>query len=46
MNHINPHESEIICNILVENNLVYGCAKPFIIMSNDDNHSAEKCDYI
>ncbi len=45
---IDPHSSEEMCNKYVEENLIYGCGKPFAIVKNSDNGEfyAEKCDYI
>jgi hypothetical protein len=40
---INPHETEKECNRLVEEDLVYGCAKPFQLNVLDE---PEICDYI
>jgi len=39
---INPHASEIVCKKLKEQNLIYGCGKPFIFK---DDH-VEICGYI
>jgi len=39
---INPHTSKELCDLYINNNLVYGCAKPFTIINNN----IEKCDYI
>jgi hypothetical protein len=47
LNPINPHETEANCNKLVEEDLVYGCAKPFkISKSSDDKYVTEPCEYI
>ena len=44
---INPHLSEEKCNILIKNDLIYGCGKPFqIIVQDDENWIVQKCDYI
>ena len=40
---INPHLNKIECDKLVQNNLIYGCSKPFKINTNGN---VEKCDYI
>ena len=42
-NQIDPHLSEIKCNELIKNNLIYGCSKPFLI---NEINVVEKCDYI
>lgn len=39
---INPHASKIECDKLVQNNLIIGCGKPFIIKNN----KVEICGYI
>lgn len=39
---INPHAKKQECDYLVENNLIYGCGKPFRVTNN----KAEICDYI
>jgi hypothetical protein len=47
MKPINPHESETNCNKLVEEDLVYGCTKPFKISTSSDNKFiVEPCEYI
>jgi len=43
---INPHETKEKCQELVDNNLVFGCAKPFKLILNNDKYEAEICDYI
>jgi hypothetical protein len=46
---INPHLSKLECDNLFENNLIYGCGKPFIIINDineDNNYKVEICDYI
>ena len=52
---INPHETEENCNYLIKNNLIFGCGKPFRIITNDTNdisktndikYIAVICDYI
>lgn len=39
---MDAHASEEICNNLIEQNLIYGCGKPFRIESN----VAIVCDYL
>jgi hypothetical protein len=39
---IDPHASKELCEHYINNNLIYGCGKPFIIKDN----TAFKCDYI
>jgi len=40
---LDPHASKELCDQVVKDNLVYGCAKPFKISPGG---KAEKCDYI
>ena len=42
LEQINPHLNKNECDYLYENNLIFGCGKPFKII----NFKAEKCDYI
>jgi hypothetical protein len=47
MNQINPHTPEDECNKLLQHDLVYGCAKPFMILLDDlNNYIVVKCGYI
>jgi hypothetical protein len=44
---IDPHLSEKKCNILIKNDLIYGCGKPFqIIIQDNGDWIVQKCDYI
>ena len=44
---IDPHLSKEKCDILIETNQIYGCAKPFqIIIQDDGTWIVQKCDYI
>lgn len=44
---IPPHEAKIFCDKYVIEGLVYGCAKPFRIITNQNNeYQIEICDYI
>ena len=44
---INPHASKVECDYLLENDLVFGCAKPFKLEPKDDSsYTIEKCDYV
>jgi hypothetical protein len=44
---IDPHLSEEKCNILIKNDLIYGCSKPFqIIIQDNGDWIVQKCDYI
>ena len=46
--NINPHLSKIECDKLVENDLIWGCSKPFRIIGVKDEffYEVEICDYI
>jgi hypothetical protein len=39
---LNPHASKELCDQVIKEGLVYGCAKPFKIINNQ----AVACDYI
>ncbi len=43
---INPHCTKEVCEYYIKNNLIYGCGKPFRIINNQGNLTAEICDYI
>ena len=48
---MDPHASKNQCELLIKNNEIYGCGKPFkiIITKNNENKDifkAEICDYI
>jgi hypothetical protein len=43
---IAPHASKEECNELINNNLIYGCAKPFQIIKKNNEWIIQKCDYI
>lgn len=43
---INQHETKVNCEKLINDKLVYGCAKPFQIIKNDDIYTISICDYI
>ena len=45
MQPINPHASLDECTKLLNDNLVYGCAKPFKIIKNE-TYEAIICDYV
>lgn len=46
MNPINPHETKEMCDKLVLENLVFGCAKPFRIIKENNAYQIEVCEYI
>jgi hypothetical protein len=44
---IDPHLSKEKCDILIKNDLIYGCGKPFeIIIQDDETWIVKKCYYI
>jgi hypothetical protein len=44
---INPHESKENCDMLFNNNLIFGCGKPLIIVQkNNNDYDVEICEYI
>lgn len=43
---IKPHGTKEYCDYLVNNNLIYGCSKPFRIIYNNKIYTIEICDYI
>ncbi len=44
---IDPHLCREKCDILIKNDLIYGCGKPFqIIIQDDGTLVVQKCDYI
>ena len=49
---IYPHSTQLLCDFYIENNLIYGCGKPFQVIvnknskNNDDKFIAIICDYI
>lgn len=45
-NQLNPHAPQKECERVVEQNLVYGCAKPFKIINIDGKETIIKCEYI
>jgi len=46
MKQIGPHTKKIECDRLKENNLIYGCSKPFKFITNNGINSIIICDYI
>jgi hypothetical protein len=46
MQPINPHENKENCEMLINNGVVYGCAKPFRIINQNNTYTVEVCDYI
>lgn len=43
---INPHMPKSECDRLFEQNLIYGCGKPFKIIQENNEYKAIMCDYI
>lgn len=43
---INPHASKQECEYYMNNNLVYGCGKPFQVKEVNGKFETEICDYI
>ena len=43
---IDPHLPKEECDRLVRENLVIGCAKPFMVVEEQGNIIVKKCDYI
>lgn len=46
MSQIPPHLPKNICDELVQNEQVFGCAKPFKCIKNNDQYKLIICDYI
>jgi hypothetical protein len=43
---LNPHACKEECDNAFNNNLIFGCGKPFCVKYNNNILIAEKCDYI
>lgn len=46
LTQINPHLKKEDCDELINNNLIYGCGKPFRLIIINNEIVAEICDYI
>ena len=46
MKQIGPHTNKEECDRLKENDLIYGCGKPFKFVTNNGTNSIEICGYI
>ncbi|ADO67110.1 hypothetical protein crov077 [Cafeteria roenbergensis virus] len=48
LKQINPHTTKNICEMLVKNNKIFGCGKPFKFIKATDTtpNKIEICDYI
>jgi hypothetical protein len=43
---IDPHSPKDMCDYYIRENKIYGCGKPFRIISINDKFDTEICDYI
>ena len=43
---IDPHLSKEQCDFFINNNLIYGCGKPFQIINENGVWKIQKCDYV
>jgi hypothetical protein len=43
---MNPHASKKECDYYINNDLIHGCGKPFIIVENNNEFKTEICEYI
>jgi hypothetical protein len=43
---INPHETKINIEKMINNDEIYGCGKPFKIIKNKNKYLAINCEYI
>jgi len=43
---IDPHMKKEECDRLLIEKLIYGCGKPFCLLSTGTDYKIEKCDYI
>lgn len=43
---INPHMKKEKCDLLKNQNKIYGCGKPFMIIIENNDYKAIECDYI
>ena len=47
LTQISPHATKDVCCRLLENNLIFGCGKPFRVVKNNQNeYIAIVCDYV
>lgn len=46
LQQIDPHSSKVVCDELLEKNLIYGCGKPFRLEKIDSKWISICCDYI
>ena len=43
---IEPHSTKTECDFYLQNNMIYGCSKPFKIIMYNNKIKAIKCEYI
>ena len=43
---IEPHSSKEVCDNLLKENKIYGCAQPFKLIEENELYKLKKCDYI
>ena len=43
---IDPHLNKDDCDRLLKGGLIYGCVKPFKLITDGEKYGTEKCDYI
>lgn len=43
---IDPHAKKIDCDFYLQNNMIYGCGKPFKIIWENNTIKAIECEYI
>jgi len=43
---LDPHSSKEVCDKVTEENLIYGCGKPFQIVQETGEYIVKKCQYI
>lgn len=46
LDQIDPHASKEVCDMLVKENRILGCGKPFKFVRNGEGYIVEICDYI
>ena len=46
LKQINPHMKKELCDFLKQKDLIYGCGKPFKLVSKNKKLYVEKCGYI
>ena len=46
LKQIDSHSLKELCEYFVQNNLIYGCGKPFKIVLKNNNYETEICEYI